>query len=108
MSFVLKKHLVLHLAVILGFFLGLVKADADPSKYPQFAQHEVPEGVEPKFINLEQLVEEIINKKKPLMIDVRSREEYEAGHIKAAISIPLNKITLRLDEIPKDKLVVFY
>ena len=42
------------------------------------------------------------------MVDVRSREEYEAGHIKAAISIPLNKITQRLDEIPKDKLVVFY
>ncbi len=103
-----EKHIVLLVAVILSFLICPVLTDADPTKYPRFAQQSLPEGVKPDFIHLEQLVDEIINRKKPLIVDVRSRGEYEASHIKAAVSIPLNEITRRLKEIPQDKLVVFY
>ena len=37
------------------------------------------------------------------IIDSREREEYEAGHIKGAVNIPLSEFRDRLDEIPTDK-----
>ncbi len=36
------------------------------------------------------------------IIDVRGEEEYKAGHIKNAHNIPLDRLTARLDEIPRD------
>lgn len=44
----------------------------------------------------------------PLLVDVRSREEYEARHIAGAISIPLNEIARRVGEVPRYPLVVLY
>lgn len=37
------------------------------------------------------------------IVDVRSKEEFENGHLINAINIPLPEIRDRLDEIPKDK-----
>lgn len=102
-----RKHFW-YLAILLGLFLYPGESVADPSKYPQYAQQQLPAGVVPDFINLDQLVEQITGGKKPLMIDVRSSEEYEEAHIKAAISIPLGEIPLHLKEIPKDRPVVLY
>ena len=81
---------------------------ADVSRYPQYAQQQIPAGVQPDFINLEQLVEQITGGKKPLIVDVRSAEEYEEAHIKAAISIPLGEVPQRLGEIPKNRPVALY
>lgn len=92
----------------LGMVLWFGKAGADPAKYPQFAQQQLPKGVAPNFISLDQLVDEIVKGKKPLIVDVRSREEYNESHIKAAISIPLGEIPLHLKEIPKDKPIALY
>lgn len=41
-------------------------------------------------------------------LDVRPADEFEAGHIKGAISIPLEEIGRRRDELPWDKEVVVY
>jgi hypothetical protein len=46
--------------------------------------------------------------KRPLIIDVRAKEAYDAGHIKGAISFPESDVDTRLNELPKDKLVVAY
>jgi rhodanese-related sulfurtransferase/DNA-binding transcriptional ArsR family regulator len=43
-----------------------------------------------------------------MIVDVRPAEEYAAGHIAGAISIPHDQIEDRLREIPKDKEVVAY
>ena len=37
------------------------------------------------------------------IIDSRERVEYEAGHIKGAVNIPLSEFRDRLDEIPTDR-----
>lgn len=37
------------------------------------------------------------------IIDVREKYEYEEGHIKGAVNIPLSELRKRLDEIPTDK-----
>lgn len=42
------------------------------------------------------------------MVDVRPHEEYEAGHIAGARSIPLAELRARLREIPKKRAVVAY
>ncbi len=43
-----------------------------------------------------------------LALDVRPREEFEAGHIPGAISIPLDELRERLGELPRDMEVVAY
>ncbi|HEY5427780.1 MAG TPA: metalloregulator ArsR/SmtB family transcription factor [Solirubrobacteraceae bacterium] len=43
-----------------------------------------------------------------ILIDVRPAEEYAAGHIDGARSIPLNELEQRLAELPADREVVAY
>jgi rhodanese-related sulfurtransferase/DNA-binding transcriptional ArsR family regulator len=43
-----------------------------------------------------------------LVLDVRPAEEYAAGHLPSAISIPLAELRRRLRELPRDKEVVAY
>lgn len=42
------------------------------------------------------------------VLDVRPRDEYGAGHIPGAISVPLEQLEERLGEIPPDREVVAY
>ncbi|MQA01995.1 MAG: metalloregulator ArsR/SmtB family transcription factor [Streptosporangiales bacterium] len=42
------------------------------------------------------------------MVDVRPQEEYAAGHIPGAMSIPLDELAGRLAELPADQEVVAY
>src|SRR5215216_4838894 len=42
------------------------------------------------------------------LIDVRPRDEYEAGHIPGALSIPVPELKQRLRELPKGREVVAY
>jgi len=43
-----------------------------------------------------------------VVLDVRPAEEFAAGHLPAAISIPLAELRRRLRELPRDKEVVAY
>jgi 3-mercaptopyruvate sulfurtransferase SseA len=88
--------------------IGFESVHADPSKYPQYAQQTLPAGVKPEFIKLDALVNEIVNRRTPIMIDVRSAEEYQEAHIKGAISIPLGEFESRVGEIPRDRPLVLY
>jgi len=49
-----------------------------------------------------------VRRKDAIVIDVRPVEEYEAGHLAGAISIPLEELKGRLAEIPRDGEVVAY
>ena len=42
------------------------------------------------------------------IIDAREQNEYQVGHLKTAINIPLSEFRNRLDEIPKDKPVYIH
>jgi len=42
------------------------------------------------------------------LLDVRPEVEYEAGHLPGALSIPLEELDRRLDELPQDGTVVAY
>lgn len=42
------------------------------------------------------------------VLDVRPAEEYRAGHIPGALSVPVNELKARLKELPKDREIVAY
>ena len=58
-----------------------------------------------KCISLNQAQE---NYQKGVLLDVRPADEYQEGHIRSAINIPLDDLTNRLTELPKDKQVIVY
>ncbi len=43
-----------------------------------------------------------------IVLDVRPEEEYLAGHIPGAVSVPLDQLATRLEELPREKEVVAY
>ena len=45
---------------------------------------------------------------KAVFIDVRTKESYDKGHIKGALSIPLSQFAQRINEFPQDKLLITY
>ena len=52
---------------------------------------------------LQRLVEDTI-----ILLDVRPAEEYVAGHLPDALSIPVAELEARLSELPQDKEIVAY
>ncbi|XMB86096.1 CoA-disulfide reductase [Mycoplasmatota bacterium WC44] len=42
------------------------------------------------------------------ILDVRTKKEYEKGHIESSINIPVDEIREHLDELPKDKHIHIY
>lgn len=55
------------------------------------------------IISAEELAERIQTDSAPLILDVRSPEEYAKGHIPNAINIPHNELTSRIAEISVGK-----
>jgi len=43
-----------------------------------------------------------------LVVDARSASSYAERHIPGAISVPVDEVEARLDELPRDKTIVFY
>jgi rhodanese-related sulfurtransferase len=83
-------------------------ARADPSKYPQFAQQSLPDNVTPLFIGVDELVEAVKAGEKPLIVDVRTAQEFQEAHILSAYSAPLSDFKDHLKNIPRDRLVALY
>jgi len=83
-------------------------AIADPSKYPQFAQQKLPDNVTPTFISIDELVAQVRAGEKPIIIDVRTAEEYQEAHIVSAASAPLAEFKSYVKSIPRDRPVVLY
>ncbi|MFC1802494.1 rhodanese-like domain-containing protein [Thermoproteota archaeon] len=65
-------------------------------------------GVDPGDVSI-QIAQELIEKKGDLVIlDVRTVSEFDDGHIKEAINIPVQELPDRLDELDKnDELLVY-
>ncbi|MFQ9316724.1 DsrE/DsrF/DrsH-like family protein [uncultured Dysgonomonas sp.] len=49
-----------------------------------------------------------VDKTEAMMIDSRTKEEYDFGHIEGAINIPVDEIRSRLNEMPRDKKIIVY
>ena len=56
----------------------------------------------------EELWQRVKRKDRLVVLDVRPNEEYEAGHIPGAYSIPFKELKKRVKELPKNKEIVAY
>src|SRR3546814_10786784 len=55
-----------------------------------------------------QLAQELQSQHPPLVLDVRTQAEFDAGHVPGAVLIPHDQLAQRLDEVPVDREVVVY
>jgi phage shock protein E len=65
--------------------------------------------IEKKSISASEL-KDLIDRKDNgyILIDVRSEEEYNSGHIPTSVNIPHTKIQEETAKIPKEKLIIVY
>jgi hydroxyacylglutathione hydrolase len=45
---------------------------------------------------------------KPVVVDVRTEKEWDAGHVAGSRNVPLNRLRERLSEIPRDQTIVVH
>lgn len=94
----MRKFLIPTLAIL--FILGGCIGDA---LNPEADALEVPR------MSLEELNSKLDKKADVIVVDARSKESFEEGHIKGAISMPLGEVEERYKELlPKDKEIIFY
>ena len=51
---------------------------------------------------------ELVVQGKAIIVDVRSKESYNSGHVKDALWINLDVIGSRVKELPRDKMIITY
>jgi len=73
------------------------KAVAAATPYPDGARR----------VTIEEM-ESLVKEGKAVVIDVRSQDSYDAGHIPGAKLIPSGEILSHISELPKDKLIITY
>ena len=44
----------------------------------------------------------------PLLLDVRTLNEFETSHLRGALHLPLDELRFRLEELPRDRAIVLY
>ena len=74
-----------------NFFKGQVTAQAD--------------GI-PRITPQELLSE--LRRRRAILVDVRGLDSYKEGHIKGALSIPIDQVEARLKELPRGKFIATY
>jgi hydroxyacylglutathione hydrolase len=56
-------------------------------------------------IGPEQLAELLAGEEPPLVLDVRGRDEFAAGHIAGSLHVPYGELARRLDELPRERAI---
>jgi rhodanese-related sulfurtransferase/DNA-binding HxlR family transcriptional regulator len=64
-------------------------------------------GAEVEAISRDELLKRL-RRNDVVLVDVRPAEEFDAGHIQGAVSIPLDELDERLAELPADSEIVAY
>ena len=100
-----QRRVVCLMVLALGY---VAPALANPQDYPQFAQHQVDPTISITFVSAEQVKQHLDAGRPQLLVDVRSWAEYAAGHLPKAVSIPLEVLSVRMTEIPRNIPVVLY
>ena len=45
---------------------------------------------------------------KAVYVDVRPKDQFELGHIKGAVNLPLTDLSIKMEELPKNKFLITY
>jgi predicted sulfurtransferase len=65
-------------------------------------------GSDVPSVSLEQLKEKLDAGADIIVVDVRTKEDFDEGHIPGAVSIPWEEIEDRYTELPRDKEIITY
>ncbi len=66
-----------------------------------------PEKAQYTDISVQQ-AKEMIDKGEVFILDVRTQEEYNAGHIRNSTLIPVQDLSKRLNEVPRNREILVY
>ena len=78
----------------------------DPINMAGFVAGGMLRGEHPQ-IDVERLLE-VAPSERPFMVDVRTTQEFEAGHLPEAVNFPVDDLRSRLDEIPRGREIAVY
>ena len=82
----------------------LPQAPSTPAQSPQQPKNPADEA---RRITAEEL-HKLWEKKAVLIIDTRGEPDYKASHIPGAISVPASEVATKLEELPRNKMIVAY
>lgn len=80
-------------------------SQAQQAKAPTVSSTPYPDGA--RRVTIEEL-EKMMKDGSVFVVDVRSQDSYDAGHIPGAKLIPSGDILNHIKELPRDKLIVTY
>lgn len=83
-------------AAVLGLAVPLAAAQAVPASADQAPRIEAAEA------------KGLVEKGDAVLLDVRGKDAWDAGHVQGAVHIPLDQLESRLKELPKEKLIAAY
>lgn len=93
---------------VLDLWLALRSvAETRLAEVDQVAREYAVEGANGAEVPREEL-QRLIKKGDVVLIDVRPPGEYESGHLPGALSIPVDELPKRLDELPRERRIVAY
>lgn len=82
-------------------------AEARLAEVEETVRHYLTDRDQLEAVTAEEL-EARLDDEEMIVLDVRPEEEYQAGHIPGARSIPVDQLEAHLDELPEDKEIVAY
>ena len=108
------RRVSLFLAIALLTLTGLTACNSLEKK-TQTASSNAPQTPSAKAVPKDGIrritvveLRELLAKNEAVVIDVRTQESYDIGHIQGAKLIPVGDTANHIDELPKDKLIVTY
>lgn len=78
---------------------------AATAESPQQSRNTSPDNV--RRVTIAEL-RDMMEQNKAVAVDVRGTSSYNQEHIKGSLDIPENQLSARINELPKDKMLVFY
>jgi NADPH-dependent 2,4-dienoyl-CoA reductase/sulfur reductase-like enzyme/rhodanese-related sulfurtransferase len=79
----------------------------DPVNLAAFVGENDLSGYSP-LVTTTQLKAELSSAKPPVLLDVRTLREFEQGHVRGALHIPVDELRFELGTVPKDRRVVVH
>jgi 3-mercaptopyruvate sulfurtransferase SseA len=85
-----------------------ITASANPNDYPEYAQIKIAQDIPIDFITVEEVKQRLDAGAPQVLIDVRSRDNFQKAHLPGAMSIPLRTLEKHSKDIPRETPVVLY
>lgn len=96
-------------AVMLTACVAQAQLAKEPPTAPASTQTVVPANDQhsARRITRDQAISKV-HAKTAIFVDVRAKDQFDIGHIKGAINIPLTELTARMKDLPKNKMIITY